>query len=219
MNVLILVNGTPPSQPLLARLAASHDLFLVVDGAVYAAVERGVTPDVVCGDFDSVPLETAQRLFPDAEMVPTPDQNLADGEKALRLAQKRGASSVTLTGTAGGRMDHWLGHITLLLRYHAEMALTLREDGTETRAVSGTDDRPGEWVVVTRPSDTISLLSLDGQVRASVTGVQWPLDGFALPVGTQGLSNQATGDRVVVQARGGVLVACHLFDEMGADGP
>ena len=41
MNVLILLNGTPPSQELLARLAASHDLLFVTDGAVYAAGGAG----------------------------------------------------------------------------------------------------------------------------------------------------------------------------------
>ena len=219
MNALILLNGTPPSRPLLARLAASHDVFLAVDGAVYAAAERGVSPDVVCGDFDSVPLETARRLFPHAELVPTPDQNLADGEKALRLARERGATAITLTGTAGGRMDHWLGHVALLLRYHTNMALTIREDGTEMQAVSGADDEPGEWVVTTRPGDTISLLSLDGWAQATVSGVEWPLDDAPLPVGTRGLSNRATGNCVVIQAGDGVLIAWHLFDEPGAGGP
>ena len=219
MNVLILLNGTPPSQRLLARLVAVHDLFLAVDGAVYAAAERGVSPDVVCGDFDSVSSETARRLFPLAEFVPTPDQNLADGEKALRLARERGATAATLTGTGGGRMDHWLGHVALLLRYHTEVALTIREDGTEMRAVSATNGTAGEWVVTTRPGDTISLLSLDGRARATVSGVQWPLDDAPLPVGTRGLSNRAAGDRVVVQAHGGVLIACHLFAEPGGNGP
>ena len=215
MNVLILLNGTPPSRALLARLAAAHDLFLAVDGAVYAASECGVSPDVVCGDFDSVAQAEARRLFPQAELMPTPNQNMADGEKALRLARERGASSLTLTGTAGGRIDHWLGHVALLLRYHQELMLMIREDGVEVRAVSGTEDAPGEWVVATRPGDTVSLLSLDGQARATISGVEWPLDGYALSVGTQGVSNTASENRVVVQARRGVLIACHLFTEQG----
>lgn len=217
MNVLILLNGTPPPQELLGRLAASHDLLFVTDGAVYAAGERGVSPDVVCGDFDSVSQETARRLFPLGELVPTPDQDFADGEKALRLARERGASSVTLTGTGGGRMDHALGHVALLLRYGGELPLRIREDGAEMRAISGADDAPGEWVVVTRPGDTISLLSLAGEARVTVSGVQWPLDDCLLPVGTQGVSNQATGEQVVIQVRGGTVIACHLFAEPGAN--
>ena len=211
MSVLILLNGTPPSKELLARLADAHDLFYVTDGAVYAAGERGVSPDVVCGDFDSVSPDTARRLFPTAEIVPTPDQHLADGEKALRLARERGATSVTLTGTRGGRMDHALGHVALLLQSGAEMALRIREDGAEIRAVTG------EWVVATRPGDTISLLSLAGEARVTVSGVQWPLDDYPLPVGTQGLSNKATGERVTIQVHGRTLIACHLFAEPRAD--
>ena len=211
MNVLILLNGIPPSKDLLTRLADAHDLLYVTDGAVYAAGERGVSPDVVCGDFDSVSVDTSRRLFPKAEIVPTPDQHLADGEKALRLAREQGATSVTLTGTAGGRMDHVLGHVALLLRYGGEMPLRIREDGAETRAVTG------EWTVAARPGDTISLLSLAGEARVTVSGVRWSLEEYALPVGTQGLSNRATGERVVVQVRSGTLIACHLFAEPRAD--
>lgn len=215
MNVLILLNGTPPSKELLTRLTASHDLLFVTDGAVYAAGERGISPDIVCGDFDSVSVDTARRLFPNAEIVPTPDQHLADGEKALRLAWERGSIGITLTGTMGGRMDHGLGHVALLLRYGTDLSLRIREDGAETKALSGRDDTPGQWVVATRPGDTISLLSLTGEVRVTVLGVQWPLDDYPLPVGTQGLSNKATGERVTIQARGGTLIACHLFPELG----
>ena len=54
MRVLILANGDPPSPDLLRRLAAGHDLFLAVDGAVRFAAQAGVTPHMISGDFDSV---------------------------------------------------------------------------------------------------------------------------------------------------------------------
>ena len=73
MRVLILVNGEPPSEELAQRLAGEHDRVFATDGAAHRAVGLGLTPDVICGDFDSVNLDVAKAEFPRAEFVPTPD--------------------------------------------------------------------------------------------------------------------------------------------------
>ena len=204
MRVLILANGEPPSQALLARLVDQHDLFLAVDGAARTAHTFGLSPDIISGDFDSVSFEEAQRLSPKAECVRTPDQNYTDLEKALRLAQERGATHVSIAGASGGRIDHALGAISLLLMPWAGMTLALVGEGSETRAVSEA------WACATQPGDIISLLSLEGQASVTVSGVQWPLAEERLPIGTRGISNTATGEEVVVRVRGGTVIVCHL---------
>lgn len=212
MKVLILANGDPPPGAGLRRLAAAHDLVIATDGAAHAASARGVAPAIISGDFDSLRLQEARTAFPDAEFLETPDQNFGDLEKAVRLARERGAASVTLTGTQGGRADHLLGNFSLLWRYASEFPLRIVEDGSETRALTDMD----EWAPATRPGDRISLISLDGAARVTVRGVQWPLEDFRLPAGTQGISNRALGTKAWIEARGGVLLACHLFARAGA---
>jgi thiamine pyrophosphokinase len=210
MRALILANGDSPSEALLRRLAAEHDLLLATDGAAHRAAGMGLALDIVCGDFDSVRLEIARVEFPQAAFIATPDQDQADLEKALYVARERGATAITITGAAGGRIDHTLGNFSLLLRYHTEIPLAIVDDLSEVRALSGTQEQPGEWVLAAVPGDTVSLLSLDGQAHATIRGVQWPLQDFPLPIGTHGLSNRATSECVVVQAWGGALLACHL---------
>ena len=214
MNVLILAHGDPPSGVLLRRLRRSHALFLAADGAVHAAAARGVAPDIVCGDFDSARLDEARAAFPQSEFIATPSQHLADLEKALCLARDRGASSVTITGAGGGRIDHTLANYGLLRQYGAELPIAVVEDGSETRALFGTDAVPSVWTLTTRPGDTLSLLPQGAAARVTVRGVRWPLNSFTLPAGTQGLSNEATGAEAVVEVRGGVLLACHLFSDL-----
>lgn len=210
MKALILANGDPPSEELAHRLAAAHDLLLATDGAAHRAVGLGLKPDIICGDFDSVQLEVARAEFPGAEFVATPDQDQADLEKALHVARERGATAITITGAAGGRIDHTLANFSLLLRYHREIPLVIVDDGSEVLALSGTDETPGEQVFAATPGDTFSLLSLDGKAHATIQGVQWPLDDYRLPIGTLGVSNVAEAARVVVRARGGALLVCHL---------
>ena len=101
MRTLILANGNPPSQALLARLAADHDPFLAADGAALTAARLGVCPDIVSGDFDSLDLEAARVLLPNAEFIPTPDQYHTDLEKAFGIALSRGADFITVAGAAG----------------------------------------------------------------------------------------------------------------------
>jgi thiamine pyrophosphokinase len=210
MRILILTNGDPPSAELAQRLAADHDLLMAADGAAHRAVGLGLIPDIICGDFDSIRLEVARVEFPSATFLPTPDQDWADLEKAILLARERGADSITILGASGGRIDHTLANFALLLRYHAEIALQIVDDHSVVRALSGTEEAPGELVLTTQPGDIVSLISLGGTARATITGVQWPLNAVLLPIGTHGISNRATADRVTVRARGGALLVCHL---------
>ena len=207
MNVLILANGEPPTHALLARLAAEHDLFLAVDGAAHAAAARGVAPDLVTGDFDSIRLDEARTAFPNAEFLPTPDQNRTDLEKAFQIARERGADSGTVAGAAGRRVDHTLGNLSLLLRWrldYPDLPVVFVADGSEVRAVLGA------LTLTTGCGDAVSLLSFDGLARVTAQGVRWPLRDFPLPVGVGGLLNEAVGSRVTVNAEGGVILVCHV---------
>jgi thiamine pyrophosphokinase len=210
MNILILANGDPPPGEFLRRLVVRHDRLIATDGAAHTAATLGVTPDIVCGDFDSVRMDDARAAFPHAEFITTPDQDMADLEKAILVARDRGATAITITGAAGGRIDHTLANFALLLRYGPEFPISILDAGSEVRALAGIDESPGEWTITTRHGDTISLISFDGHARATILGVRWPLHDHRLPVGTFAVSNQATSDYVRIQVQGGILLACHL---------
>lgn len=211
MRVLILANGEPPSPELAQRLAAEQDLILATDGAAHHAVALGITPDIVCGDFDSVHLESAQAAFPDTTFLPTPDQDFADLEKALHIALERGAKDITLLGAEGGRTDHTLASFALLLRYQAHADLRLHSDHAIIRALAAPPDQTEERQLLATPGDTISLITFSGVQGVTIQGVRWPLDDFALPIGTHGVSNIAEAENVTVRVRGGSLLLCHLF--------
>ncbi len=207
MRVFILANGEPPSRAFLARLADEHDLFIAVDGAALKAMRLGTLPDIVSGDFDSLDLGTAREALPDAEFLPTPDQNQTDLEKAFQIARERGASEITIVGAAGGRIDHTLGNFSRLLRWREELPdfpVTVVEDGSEVRAVTG------ETTLTTESGDAVSLLSYDGKARVSIRGVRWPLENRLLPLGVGGLLNEAVAPEVCITATGGSILVCHL---------
>ncbi len=218
MHVLILANGDPPSTRLAQRLARAHDLIMATDGAAHQAAALGLRLDIICGDFDSIRMPDARSAFPDAEFIATPDQEQADLEKAIGLARTRGATTITLLGATGGRIDHTLAAFALLLRYHAEVVLALEDDRSVVRAVSGALEQPGELTLTAKIGDTISLISFDGAARVTLVGTRWPLRDELLPVGTRGVSNRAERERVVVRARGGAVLVCHLREDEASPG-
>jgi thiamine pyrophosphokinase len=209
LKVLILANGDPPSAELAQRLAQEHDLLLATDGAAHSAASLGVTPDIICGDFDSVDLAAARRDFPRAEIVPTPDQNHADLEKALLLARERGATAVTILGAGGGRIDHLFANFALLLRYGCDLPLCIADDASRVWPVCGA------FTLAAEAGDTVSLIALESGVCVSIRGVKWELHEENLLPGTLGVSNVAAGSEVCVEAHRGRLLLCHLFDVGG----
>lgn len=210
MRVLILANGEPPDREWAQRIAAEHDLILATDGAAHRAVRLGLTPDIVCGDFDSIRMEVAREECPNARFVPTLDQEQADLEKALMVAQDQGATAVTVIGATGNRLDHTLAAFAILLRHHRELPIALLTPDTSVIALSGTTDAPGATTLTTEPDDTISLLSFDGKASITLTGVRWPLFDETLEFATRGVSNRAVADRVHVRVSGGAILVCRL---------
>ena len=204
MKVLILANGDAPTPGFLQGLAAVHDMVVATDGAVHKAIACGVEPQIVCGDFDSIDLNAAKKALPRAEFIALPDQNLTDLEKTIQYAIGRGATAVTITGAFGGRIDHALAGIAMLLRYHSAVDLRITGEGFDLWAVSGAKQIPAT------PGDTISLLAFAGGIHVTLLGVKWPLENQLLEIGTRGISNVALGDIVTLNVSGGPLVVCRL---------
>ena len=195
MKALILCNGDPPSAGLLARHLPAADLTICTDGAAHWAQEAGVQPQIVIGDMDSTD------DFPTGEIVdcgPHETQHTSDSEKAVRLALERGAARIVLLGATGGRLDHTLGNVWLVARYHEQAEIVLADDYGELQVISGTTR------LAAPPGGLLSLLALTPDVTLDTEGLKWPLHEH-LEVGTRGLSNEATAAEVVVRVHSGLV--------------
>lgn len=208
MRVLILANGDPPSPALAQRVAEEADRIMAADGAAHKAAGLGIVPHVLCGDFDSVNLTEARTLFPNVAIVPTPDQEFADLEKAILLAREQGATRIAIMGALGGRMDHTLSSFALLQQYTPLLPVRLLDNHGVTWGMCSET----EQAVTANPGETISLVTFTG-ATVSIAGVHWPLDHFALRPGTHGVSNVAAQSPVVIRVETGSVFVTHLTSE------
>ena len=196
------------------------DLVIAADGGLRWAQKLGVQADVVVGDMDSADeAALAEVEAGGAEIVRhDPDKDETDLELALRLACERGASSITLIGGHGGRLDHFLGNIALLaslpkgvqaqaLMGDAEIAV-LHGTGTAGTGTNGTENKSSSRLFDGEPGRQVSLIPWGGDATGvSTTALRWPLASETLPLGTsRGISNEMTGTQAKVSLESGTLL-------------
>lgn len=203
MQAVILAHGERPSRRLIEHLRESASLFLAVDGAANYLAELGIAPDVVLGDFDSLD-QKARRAFVDRPFLQYADQETCDLEKAVAYALDQGATRIVLIGAQGGRIDHSLTAISILLKYSAQVQISLQDENAVTYAVHR------ELEIDGRVGETLSLIAFTPVEEVYLEGVKWSLQGENLIPGSRGVSNVIQNPPVRVRARSGVLLLSHL---------
>ena len=196
------------------RRFAGADLRVAADGGYAALHALGMLPEVLVGDFDSLPADAlAAAHAAGIEIVALPvRKDETDAEAAVDLALARGALAVDLVGALGGDLDHELGNLALLRR--------LARRGVAARllapALSVAVLRAPSCVALASPPGTrVSLLSLSEASVLTLDGLDYPLESGVLSVGTcLGVGNavQRPGARIDV-LQGEVLALVFAPDE------
>jgi thiamine pyrophosphokinase len=198
---------------LRARLASLDDALVVAaDGGAAAALELGLRPNLVLGDFDSIEPDRLDALRARGIPVqPYPrDKDVTDGELAVQhvLGMLAPGAEVLLIGFLGGpRLDHELANVLLLVRLPSGCALV--DERTEVRLLR--HGQRYEWVP--EAGELVTLLALDSVADGvSTRGLKWQLDAATLEVGsTRGVSNEALGDPAAVEVGRGLLLVVRHF--------
>jgi thiamine pyrophosphokinase len=186
----------------LAALVAAADPLLAADGGANHLARLGLRPAAVVGDLDSIS-PAVRRWLGEEMLVRRDDQDHTDLEKTLSFAcDQLGLERVLVLGALGGRTDHALANLGLLARRAVGEALVFRAPDEQLLAVRG------EAVLASAPGETWSFWSFDPAVLLTLSGVRWPLERAPVDlVGRPSISNLAEGERLVVHAEGGAVVA------------
>ena len=155
---------------------------VAADGGAASAITAGHLPDLVIGDFDSLPQLTGETL-PNDRLLPVSEQDSTDFEKCLSRIT---APLILALGFTGARIDHELAVYSALVRY------------PETRCiVVGSVDivfhAPRRLSLDLNAGARVSLFPM-APVTGRSKGLRWPIDGLHFaPDGRIGTSNAATG--------------------------
>lgn len=184
----------------LVERPAAGDLVIAADAGYKNCLACGVMPDIIVGDFDSMPAPDV----PGVITLPV-EKDDTDSLHAMRIGLEKGYTDFVLYGgTGGSRVDHTIANIQCLLFLVSRGARgRMYGDGVIYRVIH--DER------ISFPSScqgTLSLFCMDGQARGvSISGMKYSLDNYTVsscfPIG---VSNSFTGSPAEVEVMDGTLL-------------
>lgn len=180
----VIIGGAEIGDYARARRAlGAGDYYIFCDSGLYHMEKLGAAPDLAVGDFDSHP-----RPDLGVETIVLPrEKDDTDTVYAVKEALRRGFDNFLLLGVTGGRIDHTLGNLGILLML----------DGLGKRCVALDDYAELEIVSKNRayvPDSYayFSLLNISGTARdIAIRNAKYPLAGAEITCEYQyGVSNE-----------------------------
>lgn len=160
-----------------------NDFYICCDSGLKHREGLGITPDLIVGDFDS-----HENPLLDIETIVLPrEKDDTDTTFAVKEALKRGFQDFLLVGVIGGRLDHTLGNVSLLLMLDAQgkRAVAL-DDYSEMEIISDTS------VQIEDRYSYFSLLNISGLAQGiTIRNAKFPLTDAEITCEYQyGISNE-----------------------------
>ncbi len=169
----------------------SGDFFIFCDGGLTHADGLGIVPDLIVGDFDSCDsydLSKYAGIAGHPEIIKLPrEKDDTDTLFAVKLALERGYEDFLLLGAMGGRFDHALGNISILLYLDGLGKKALLLDDYSTMQIAGAkpfyiDDNCSYFSVMTVAGDVSGV---------NIRNAKYPLENASLNTDFQlGISNE-----------------------------
>ncbi len=164
------------------------DFNIFCDSGLSHQEALGIEPHLIVGDFDSHPNPCL-----DVETIVLPrEKDDTDTVFAVKEAVKRGFDEFLLLGAAGGRLDHTLGNVSLLLMLHRQGKRALLVDNySEMEIVSKAP------ACIDGSFPYFSLLNISGTAEGiTVEGAKYPLRDAEIQCTYQyGISNEVLPGR------------------------
>ena len=201
-TVVIICDGQFPKTEYPRYLIRTADFIICCDGALKKFMKNSTAifgeerlPDLVIGDMDTLPASW-QKKYADI-IVKESEQEHNDQTKAVRwaLSNIQGIGELYILGSTGGRADHTIGNLSLLMEYTRMFELgeitvqAITDEGT-IFAVNDTiefDCGTGRCV---------SIFSPDSSLKIRSVGLEYPTDDVVFDNWWKATLNRATQDTV-----------------------
>ena len=176
------------------------DYIIAADGGYAELISRGITPDLVVGDFDSL---GGVPDHPNIVCHPS-EKDDTDMMLAVRQGFTHGCGTFIIDGGLGGRLDHTLANIQILtyISQNGGLGYLVGRDTCVTTVTDGSVSfTPGLSGVISvfcagDKSEGVTLEHLTYPLRDAALSCAYPV----------GVSNEFCGAPAVVRVRAGTLV-------------
>ncbi|TDL72587.1 thiamine diphosphokinase [Neobacillus sp. YX16] len=215
MHINILAGGPTELLPNLKEYLGENEVWVGVDRGVYSLINMNITPKIAFGDFDSVTNEEYKVIEKHVKAMKRykPEKNETDMELALNWAIKQKPDLIRIFGASGGRLDHFLANVQLLVKplledNHVEIFLI---DNQNILSLKG----PGSYKMRKRADKKyVSFVPLTLNVKGlTLEGFKYPLKDRHITIGsTLCISNELISDNGTFSFSEGILLVIRSND-------
>ena len=204
-RVVIICDGNFPKTEYPRYLIRTADFIICCDGALMKFLRNSKAifgearhPDLVTGDMDTLSA-AMQKKYADI-IVKEDEQEHNDQTKAVRwaLSNLDGIESICILGATGGRADHTIGNISLLMEY------TRMFDLGDMNLEMVTDKETIFPIIDSTEFDCgtgrqVSIFSPDNSLRIKSEGLAFPTEDVIFDNWWKATLNKATQDTVKLE--------------------
>lgn len=177
---------------------------IAADGGANYLCKKGIIPDVLIGDFDSISPEYLNVLKKKSNIIKfSVDKDKSDTELAIEYCLKNGYNDITLINAVDGRLDHSLTNIFLIEKFIKQgLKLHFLNAKSEIYVVTNKANIPAKI------GTNISLISLtDFTLVKETKALKFPLNNEKLyRSSSRGISNITTEKKFSIIVSSGILL-------------
>lgn len=211
---VVLLGGQKACRPEWLACIKKAGYLAAADGGAAMALQQQRYPDLLVGDFDSLPAEQlAACRAADCRICRLPvHKDQTDGEFLLQLLQREGWRRLLVFGALGGRLEQTLANLLTaapLARQGLEICLP-HDDGV--LFLLGAEQQPRRLCLQGFAGRTVSLVALGAACgRVELEGFAYPLQGELPAYTSLGISNVAQAESAQISLQAGCLLVCINF--------
>ena len=201
-EVVIICDGSFPKKEYPQYLIRNADFIICCDGALAKFLRHSKKifgferlPDLVIGDMDTLS-DSMQKKYSDI-IIRESEQEHNDQTKAVRwaLSNIEGIGAIHILGATGGRADHTIGNLSLLMEYTrmfdlADISIEIVGDEGIAFPVNDTIE------IDCGQGREISIFSPDSTLRIKSTGLMYKTDDVVFDNWWKATLNKAVDDKI-----------------------
>ncbi|MEB3054554.1 thiamine diphosphokinase [Bacillus pseudomycoides] len=213
MIIHILAGGPAEYCADFSRYENEEVVWAAVDRGVYRLLQRGIIPTVAFGDYDSVTdeeLAWMQKQTDELHIVPR-EKDQTDLEIGIHWALEQKPDLIRIFGATGGRLDHGLANIQMLLKgleAHTEMYIVDNKNEISVKKV-------GTYIIEENEQfPYVSFVPVTEIVKGiTLRGFKYPLTDKTIEWGsTLCISNELIAEKGTFSFASGILMVIRSTD-------
>lgn len=205
---ILITGGKAPDFKKVRNVVNSAKYIVAADSGLDTADEWEIRPNKILGDMDSLSDKNKLKQYKkDEVIIYNRDKDLTDTEIGLDLLCDLGIQYPCIIGGGGGRMDHFIGILSLFHRNpspflwitHSAMVMEIKN---AVRFFIGKGKR-------------VSFFPLGCEcTEINSEGLKWSLNNVRWKIGDVGISNETTQDIVSVTIKKGRAILVAPLEEL-----